>query len=736
MTRLGVFLLVFVIPLFLLSTPLIAANPYEIYINGQNLTAELDPRLTNGEILVKARSLADCLEAELNWLQAIKTLHITKGDTVIKLMDGSPYIQVNNKTFKANQGLVMIGGRSYIPIKDVATNLGFLYEREADTLYLNRPESLVKGITWQKGGKQIVIEMDKLSPYRVNPSENPKELLIELDKAALADDFQDGISNNDFYLKVKKVANKARIQFSINSKYPIPFQRDIGLEEDGNNLVVNFLPQVTAITWEDDGLEIRANGEMEKPEVMLLQNPRRLVLDVPGLMLSDYNLNLPENDMIKDIRVSQFTYDPVVLRVVVELKEGSYLHLFETEDRNKLILRPTRITRVDNLKYENNQITFTSDYPVKPDIFTLNAPDRLVINLLNAVRGNDFPDNLTVESDLISGIRTSRFNEETVRIVVDLVKHTGFHWQEIALTQGGFQHIILLENSFENMVISDNDNTTHVNINLSGKAEYEIKKFSYPDRIVVDIQGINIEKGIKLPEPVGVIKNIEAFQLNDDPGVGRFVFELEDYYSYNLLSLNPDKTINISISREKKVQSRNLIVIDPGHGGFDPGAIGPSGLMEKDVNLDIALKVFELLKARGYEVKLTRKDDTFISLKERVEIANDLEALLYISIHANASNSKYSEGTETFIAPDKVTNSLLLANLLQEELLNGIKRFDRGVKKDNLYVIKYTRMPAVLVEVAFISNPHEEALLEGDLFRRKAAEAITNGIIKYLDKIK
>ncbi len=737
MARLGFYLLVVISIVFLfLIAPHTAANSFQVYLNNQNLSTQLDPRLANGEVLVKARALADYLQAEINWFQAIKTLHIKKGDTVIKLMDGSPYIQVNNKTFKCNAGLTMIDGTSYIPLKEISGSLGFLYEREANVIYLNRPEALVKSISWHNGGKQIRIVMDKLSPYRINPSDDPREILMELDKVALADDFKDGLSNNDYYLKVNKVANKARLQFSIISRYPIPFQRDIGLEEDGTNLVINFLPRITAITWESEKLVIKANGDIKKPELLLLQNPRRLVLDISGLMLNDYDLELPENEWVRDIRVSQFTYDPVVLRVVVELKEGNYLHLFDSEDKNKIVLRPTRITKVEDLKYENNKIIFNSDYPIKPDFFTLNEPDRLVVNLLNATRGSNFPDNLTIEADLVRSIRSSRFNEETVRIVVDLVEHTGFDWKEVALTEGGFQHIILLENRFENIEVSDSGNSTNINIKLGGKTEYEIKKFSYPDRIAVDIRGINIKEDIKLPAPVGSIKEIRVQQLGDEPLIGRLVFELQDYYNYNVLSLNPDKSINISISRNKPVQMSNLIIIDPGHGGFDPGAIGPSGLMEKDVNLDIAVKVYELLKNKGYEVRLTRENDDFVSLKDRVELANNLEALLYISIHTNSSNSKYSEGTEVFIAPEKVTDSLLMANLLQEELLQEIKRFDRGVKQDNLYVIKYTQMPAVLVEVAFISNPHEEALLESELFKRKAATAIANGVLKYLEKIK
>jgi len=158
-------------------------------------------------------------------------------------------------------------------------------------------------------------------------------------------------------------------------------------------------------------------------------------------------------------------------------------------------------------------------------------------------------------------------------------------------------------------------------------------------------------------------------------------------------------------------------------------------MFEKDVNIDLAHRVSNLLKSAGYSVFLTRDDDTFISLKERVTMANEIKAILFVSIHINASSESYSEGTETYLAPEKAGKSSLLATFLQEELVSSLKRVDRGVKEGNLYVIKYTSMPAALVEIAFISNPHEETLLGNDLFKDKAARAIVRGITRYLDKI-
>ncbi|MFP4015879.1 MAG: N-acetylmuramoyl-L-alanine amidase [Halanaerobiales bacterium] len=729
-----VLILLTIIILFNIS---IAAENIHIYINGQEKTSFLEPIVEGEVIYVKARSLADILNANISWQQSIKTLSIASEGKVVKMMQNSPYIQLNNNTIKSKGSLKLIDGHTYIPLKEVLESFGYLYNSNGLNVYLTRPESYVKDISWQREGQQLLIEMDNLSPYRINESDDPRKLVLELEKAALSEDFNDGLSNRNFYLRVDKVPNQARLKITIISQYPIPFERNRGIDEEGNNLIINFLPFIRGIEWKDQELEILTSGEVTRPDISLLHEPRRLVIDMPGVMLSDFDIELPENDWIKDIRVSQFTYDPVVLRVVLELYPERYLHLADSRfEDGRVVLNTAQRTILDDLIFEENSLKFISDNPIKPDIFKLGEPDRLVINVLNAVRGDNFSNKIEPEHNLVKSIRTARFNEETVRIVADMSKDIGFQWQEQELSDGKIQHIIKFENTFENMLISDSSVKTDININFTGNIEYKIKEFNYPKRLVVDVQGISLGEGYKLPEPEGIIKSIRASQLSAEPRVTRFVFETEDYIEYNVFSELPDQMVNFSLIKEEEREIKSdIIIVDAGHGGFDPGAIGPGGMQEKDLNLELALKTEELLKAAGYNVILTRDDDTFISLKERVEIANEKKALLFVSIHINSSNSSYSEGTETFIAPAKVTDSLLLANLLQDEMLTRLKRPDRGVKRENFYVIKHTEMPAALVEIAFLSNPHEESLLGSDLFKRNAAEAISQGIIKYIEKI-
>lgn len=174
-----------------------------------------------------------------------------------------------------------------------------------------------------------------------------------------------------------------------------------------------------------------------------------------------------------------------------------------------------------------------------------------------------------------------------------------------------------------------------------------------------------------------------------------------------------------------------LIIIDPGHGGKDSGAVGPTGLKEKDVTLNIALRLGEVLQAKGIEIVYTRSTDVFVELSDRAAKANKLKADYFVSIHTNSATSSSAGGTETYIyVEDGKTDKL--AQSVQTELNKLNNLLDRGVKKADFAVLRETAMPAILVEVAFISNKNEENLLRDSNFLQQTAEGVANGIFNFL----
>ena len=183
-------------------------------------------------------------------------------------------------------------------------------------------------------------------------------------------------------------------------------------------------------------------------------------------------------------------------------------------------------------------------------------------------------------------------------------------------------------------------------------------------------------------------------------------------------------------------QNKYSVVIDPGHGGPDPGAIGIGGMREADVVLEVSKIVKKLLSERGVNAILTRKSEVNLDLYPRVSFANNTNADIFVSIHANASRGKRRDinGLETFYF--RGWRGRLLAKRIQKQILRVSPGSpDRGVKQGRFYVIKNTRMPAVLVEIGFLTGRLDARRLEKITHRKRLAYAIAKGILEYLDKV-
>jgi N-acetylmuramoyl-L-alanine amidase len=314
-----------------------------------------------------------------------------------------------------------------------------------------------------------------------------------------------------------------------------------------------------------------------------------------------------------------------------------------------------------------------------------------------------------------------------------------------------------------------------------------------PPRLYVDLAGAKLSPHLKQPIPIeaGLLKRIRAGQYA--PDTVRVVLDLESIVEYKIFPLTEPSRIVIDVlgastTTHKKeavkppVSQRSesfKVVIDPGHGGEDPGAIGPTGLKEKDVVLKIAKKVKDKVKKTlRWEVVMTRDDDRFIPLDERTGIANSENAALFVSIHANACTNKKICGIETFVLgtttdkdalrlaakennispkqvsdlqviladlrlndPQKVIPSNNLADRVQEALVERIhKKYgqvrDLGVKQAPFVVLVGADMPSILIEVSFISNPREEKRLRNPRYLDALADAIVDGLKKYAQAAK
>jgi len=328
---------------------------------------------------------------------------------------------------------------------------------------------------------------------------------------------------------------------------------------------------------------------------------------------------------------------------------------------------------------------------------------------------------------------------------------------------------------------------TRVAVELSSPVEFSGKRISNPERLYFDLKNTRIPREINTTLPIGdgILKTVRAGQFNQD--TVRIVLDLEEIKDYKAFMLEDPAKLVIDVYGDKKTIKNKekifpitTIVLDPGHGGHDPGAVGPSGLYEKDVVLDIALKLRDILsKKNNLRIFLTREKDVFIPLVERTAFANSKDADLFISIHANASPNRSAKGIETYLLnwtsdeeairvaarenaisikkmkaqmtkfksdvslilndlmrDNKRDESIKLANYVQNSIIATLGENyhdirNHGVKNALFYVLFGAKMPSVLAEVSFISNPAEEKLLSKDDYKTHIAKAIAEGVDTY-----
>ena len=204
----------------------------------------------------------------------------------------------------------------------------------------------------------------------------------------------------------------------------------------------------------------------------------------------------------------------------------------------------------------------------------------------------------------------------------------------------------------------------------------------------------------------------------------------------NKKSIYIRETANNFLQLPNIKQNKFFVVIDPGHGGPDPGAIGIGGIRETDIVLEVSKLVKDLLSDKGVKVMLTRKNEVDLDLPPRVSFANKMDADVFVSIHANASRGKRRDinGLETFYF--RGWRGRLLAKRIQKQILRVSPGSpDRGVKQGRFYVIKNTKMPAVLVEIGFLTGRLDARRLEKAAHRKRIAYAISKGILEYLSKL-
>ena len=402
-------------------------------------------------------------------------------------------------------------------------------------------------------------------------------------------------------------------------------------------------------------------------------------------------------------------------------------------DKEKKIADISVRIRREDISWERNTSSLTFHInlplPLRFDTGILQTPPRAFVDIKGA---HLYPAKLEEEigDNLKMRVAQNSVAPGIVRFVIDLpsippkVEFSPSPAREISVNL-----LSLLKSKgsgLEAIEMRKADGCVIASLKLTQLSEYKTLLLKNPPRLALDITPAYLTSLIANPSCLSPIAKVRWSQFSHEPPTVRVVFELEKETSVDIRSKPSLIEVRFGslLGKEAKKLANLRIVIDPGHGGSDPGAIGASGLKEKDVNLDIAKRIKNLLPS----VILTREDDVDVSLQGRVDFAYQVNADVFISIHNNALPKGQGTGSETYYYRE---DSFSLAQFIHEAMVSKLGLLDGGVRRRGFYVIKHSPCPSVLIEGAYLSNPEEEKLLASEEFRQKIAEAVVEGLKRY-----
>lgn len=309
-----------------------------------------------------------------------------------------------------------------------------------------------------------------------------------------------------------------------------------------------------------------------------------------------------------------------------------------------------------------------------------------------------------------------------------------------------------VEKISHNLMTSEQGDTyLHIEINTNR----EVKNFSIQEnpnnkyQLIFNIEDAQISNISRQEKLDGNIAKKVFLQEKKDTVQGKIYLQEEVNNNYKIYSLGKkgiaidifNSVVNTPVASDVALSNvkNKIITIDPGHGGSDSGAVGPNGYTEKEETFAISQKVASILNQSGAKVVMTRDSDVDVygpnasarnELQARVDVGNNANSDIFVSIHCNAFVNPAANGTQTFYYGSSYQGQRL-AQSIQEKMIeaNGLR--DRGISTCNFYVVKHSYMPAVLIETAFITNYDEEALLSDDEWQTTMAKAIAEGINEY-----
>lgn len=474
-------------------------------------------------------------------------------------------------------------------------------------------------------------------------------------------------------------------------------------------------------SWQFDERQNRlefTTDEGVQPQAQLVSNPTRLVIDLPGVNLGRSKLEKSYRGNIRAVRIGQFT--PQMARIVVELAPGYTLDAQQVKFRG-LTSRQ-----------------WTVQLPTPKPIASGSTPAVVVeAQESEAASLPRSPNTRPWQSQQSTGSESSSEPSNRQPATIDAVE----------LNQAGTQLLIRGDQPLRYTTRWDSSTLYRITItnaqlakNLRGPSlsvgssiqQLRLRQES-SDTVAVLLQpasGVKID-AINQPSQQSLAVQLQRSRSLTVPSRSLGSIPVPPPVSSRSPSL-PSRPIAPIEAIPQITNGRPIVVVDPGHGGPDPGAVGIGGIQEKDIVLDVSLQLASILQQQGVQSVLTRQTDIDLDLQPRVDLAERVNATLFVSIHANAIDMSRPDvnGLETYY----YDSGAGLAQSIHASVLEATGIPDRRVRTARFYVLRRTSMPSVLVELGFVTGQEDVARLNDPRHRTLLAQAIARGILRYIQR--
>ena len=503
--------------------------------------------------------------------------------------------------------------------------------------------------------------------------------------------------------QVEKIDSSARSSASVASK--TRNRSSVKGTVINNSQVAQGVAQIQSLRVTGDGLFLRTNGGRPNVRINRSRDKKTIDLEIRGARLSP---NLKEREQqinrygISRVEFSELESEPPRVRMRLRVNKNSPDWRATVSTFGGIIVLPSR--RVGNLPSRrapsrNPKPVITAPPRNQPSQPTLRPSSSLTT--IKSVELTDGGKRLEIKGDRNLSATTSTWDKRTAMFLITIPN---------ARLDSSVRGIGFKPNSPVLRVSLKQENANTVGVYVLPASRIQVGRLNNKGKKL----SLELAKAQRITPPIALPPIPRPTPISSPGGQ------------------TPPTSRPTLPARRPNPKGRVVVMVDPGHGGKDPGAIGIGGLREKDVILPISQKVAEILQQNGVQAILTRNSDNFISLKRRVQLAERNNADVFVSIHANSVGLSRPEvsGFEVYY----YNTGLRLAQSVRKRVLQTVNVRDRRVRKARFFVLRKSSMPSILVETGYVTGREDAAKLRQQWYRNKMAEGIARGILDYLKR--